>query len=77
MTSLIRDVVKGHVRKGGSLEAMKEFTRASDAYQKALNIDPNNVEALEGHRRCLSVSFQAISFVAMTSSNFLEYMAKS
>lgn len=45
--------VKGHVRKGGALEAMKQFTKAMDAYQKAMEIDPNNKEAKEGCSRCL------------------------
>nr|CAB3266646.1 stress-induced-phosphoprotein 1 [Phallusia mammillata] len=45
--------IKGHVRRGGVLEAMKEFSRATDAYQKALDIDPNNSEASDGMRRCL------------------------
>lgn len=51
--------VKGYVRKGGSLEAMKEYSRASDAYKKALEIDPNNNEATEGYRRCLSNTYQS------------------
>ena len=44
------------MRKGGALEALKEFSRAADAYQKALDIDPNNPEASDGVRRCLLVS---------------------
>jgi len=48
---------KGHVRRGGALEALKEYSRASDAYQKALELDPNNTEASEGARRCLHVGF--------------------
>lgn len=50
--------VKGHVRKGGSLEAMKEYSRANDAYKKALEIDPNNSEATDGLRRCMSNTYQ-------------------
>ena len=53
--------VKGHVRKGGALEALKEYSRAVDAYQKALEIDPNNTEASEGCRRCLHVSISLLA----------------
>ena len=49
--------MKGYVRKGGSLEAQKEYTRAADAYKKAFEIDPNNKEATDGYKRCVSVSF--------------------
>ncbi|CAK8676814.1 unnamed protein product [Clavelina lepadiformis] len=50
--------IKGHIRKGGALEAMKEFSRAVDAYQKALEVDPNNSEATDGCRRCLHNDYQ-------------------
>lgn len=36
------DFVKGHIRKGFALLAMKEYTRASSAFQKALELDPNS-----------------------------------
>lgn len=42
---------KGYLRKGASLMAMKDYSRASDAYQKALEIDSNCQEALEGYKR--------------------------
>lgn len=32
--------VKGYLRKGNILMAMKENDKAADAYQKALDIDP-------------------------------------
>ncbi|CAG5133559.1 unnamed protein product [Candidula unifasciata] len=45
--------VKGYLRKGAILLAMKEPTKATVAYQKALELDPNNAEALEGYRKAL------------------------
>lgn len=34
---------------------MKDYSRAVDAYQKALDIDPTNEEAGLGAERCLMV----------------------
>ncbi|RWS25050.1 stress-induced-phosphoprotein 1-like protein, partial [Leptotrombidium deliense] len=48
--------VKGHVRKGFALLAMKEFGKATSAFQKALDIDSNCQEALEGYRKCTLAS---------------------
>lgn len=46
--------VKGYLRKGAVLLAMKEPTKATIAYQKALEIDANNsVSTLH----CYSLSF--------------------
>ncbi|KAK3712660.1 hypothetical protein RRG08_058563 [Elysia crispata] len=45
--------IKGFLRKGAILTAMKEPSKASYAYQKALDLDPNNSEALEGYRKSL------------------------
>lgn len=36
---------------------MQKPSKASAAYQKALELDPNNAEALEGYRAC-SMNFQ-------------------
>ncbi|XP_055386013.1 stress-induced-phosphoprotein 1 [Condylostylus longicornis] len=44
--------IKGYIRKGKILQGMQAPTKASSAYQKALEIDPNNAEALEGYRAC-------------------------
>jgi len=50
---LDKSFIKGYLRKGACLVAMKQESRASDAYQKALEIDPNCQEALEGYRAAI------------------------
>lgn len=45
--------IKGYLRKGAILLGMKEPSKASVAYQKALDLDPNSSEALEGYRKSL------------------------
>lgn len=50
--------IKGYIRKGKILQGMQKTSKASAAYQKALELDPNNAEALEGYRTC-SMSFQS------------------
>ncbi|KAK6636150.1 hypothetical protein RUM43_009802 [Polyplax serrata] len=44
--------IKGWVRKGKILQGMQQHGKAITAYQKALDLDPNNAEALEGYRSC-------------------------
>lgn len=46
------DFVKGHIRKGMALLAMRDITKATSAFQKALELDPNSQEALDGYRKC-------------------------
>lgn len=49
--------IKGWIRKGKILQGMQQQTKALTAYQKALELDPSNSEALEGYRSCaVSVS---------------------
>lgn len=45
--------IKGYIRKGKILQGMQKHKRALSAYQKALEIDPANAEALEGYRACM------------------------
>ncbi|KYM78116.1 PREDICTED: stress-induced-phosphoprotein 1 [Atta cephalotes] len=44
--------IKGWIRKGKILQAMQQQGKALSAYQKALELDPQNSEALEGYRSC-------------------------
>lgn len=45
--------IKGYLRKGASLVAIKEYSRASDVYQKAIDLDANCQEAIDAYRTCL------------------------
>lgn len=52
-TTLDEKFIKGWVRKGKILQlGMQQQSKALSAYQKALEIDPSNAEALEGYRAC-------------------------
>lgn len=52
-TTLDDKFIKGWVRKGKILQlGMQQQSKAVQAYQKALEIDPTNAEALEGYRAC-------------------------
>lgn len=51
-TTLDEKFIKGWVRKGKILQGMQQSSKALTAYQKALEIDPTNAEALEGYRAC-------------------------
>lgn len=44
--------IKGWIRKGHILQGMQQQSKAISAFQKALELDPNNAEALQGYRSC-------------------------
>lgn len=44
--------IKGWIRKGHILQGMQQSSKAIAAFQKALEIDPGNQEALQGYRSC-------------------------
>lgn len=44
--------IKGWIRKGKILQGMQQPSKALSAYQKALDLDPTNAEALEGYKQC-------------------------
>uniref|UniRef100_T1IPV7 Stress-induced-phosphoprotein 1 n=1 Tax=Strigamia maritima TaxID=126957 RepID=T1IPV7_STRMM len=46
------DFIKGYTRKGTILMALKDESKASAAFRKAVELDPNNQEAIDGFRRC-------------------------
>lgn len=45
--------VKGYIRKGMALLAMKKSTEAAEVFQAALELDESNAEALDGYRKAL------------------------
>lgn len=51
-TELDPKFIKGWIRKGHILQGMQQQSKAISAFQKALELDPNNAEALAGYRAC-------------------------
>lgn len=44
--------IKGWIRKGKILQGMQQPSKALSAYQKAMELDPTNAEAIDGYRQC-------------------------
>ncbi|OQR78144.1 stress-induced-phosphoprotein 1-like [Tropilaelaps mercedesae] len=44
--------VKGYIRKGYALLGLRDTTKARSAFEKALELEPNSTEALEGFKKC-------------------------
>ncbi|KAK9879866.1 hypothetical protein WA026_008370 [Henosepilachna vigintioctopunctata] len=51
-TELDPKFIKGWIRKGHILQGMQQSSKAIAAYQRALDLDANNAEALAGYRSC-------------------------
>jgi stress-induced-phosphoprotein 1 len=51
-TKLDDKFIKGWIRKGKILQGMQQPSKALAAYQKAMELDNTNAEALEGYRAC-------------------------
>ncbi|KAL5463404.1 hypothetical protein EMCRGX_G032297 [Ephydatia muelleri] len=48
--------IKGHIRKGHALMALKDSAKAESSFRKALELDPQNQEAKDGLLKCLKGS---------------------
>ncbi|XP_044731476.1 stress-induced-phosphoprotein 1 [Chrysoperla carnea] len=51
--------IKGWIRKGHILQGMQQNSKALTAFQKALELDSSNSEALAGYRACMSSGYNS------------------
>ena len=69
--------IKGFIRKGHVCIALKNYSKAEDAFQKALAIDSTNVEAMEGYKtasRSASADPEAVRQRAMQDPEVIEIL---
>merc|ERR1712083_1148539 len=52
MGELEPNFIKAYLRKAKAHQAMSQTSKAMAAYEKALEIDPNCSEAIEGYKNC-------------------------
>lgn len=75
--SLDPSFIKGFIRKGHVCIALKNYSKAEEAFQKALAIDSTNVEAMEGFKsatRNASADPEAVRQRAMQDPEVIEIL---